>query len=214
MQHLVVDQQHGPIGQGKPLLCQLMPEGIIAATIANLESRYATAQRAELCKMATERAATVIHEDRVVARVVRACFRGLIHWIQGCAPSAWRSEASTGVVIAAALVVLLCWGVRPAWADRVASPETYRCGGEPLIATLHSGPVDDLSIPNRSGSTLPGAFVVLEWQAQAVQLPRTNNAGAPSFTDGRWWWSLEDPDHPDLRLRRGLGDVVQLSCER
>jgi hypothetical protein len=83
-----------------------------------------------------------------------------------------------------------------------------------LIASLHTGAVDDPLIPNRSGITLPGAFVVLEWQQQVLQLPRTNNAGAPSFTDGRWWWSLEDQDHPDLRQRRGLGDVVQLSCER
>ncbi|NDC34269.1 MAG: hypothetical protein EBZ51_02505 [Synechococcaceae bacterium WB9_2_112] len=118
------------------------------------------------------------------------------------------------MMLAAILVLLLGGPARPAWADRVAAPESYRCNGEPLVATLHSGDVDDLSIPNRSGNTLPGAFVVLQWQEQVLQLPRTNNAGPPSFTDGRWWWSLEDPDHPDLRLRRSLGDVMQLSCER
>jgi hypothetical protein len=113
-----------------------------------------------------------------------------------------------------AMVVLLVGMCGPAWADRIATTETYSCNGETLIASLHTGAVDDPLIPNRSGITLPGAFVVLEWQQQVLQLPRTNNAGAPSFTDGRWWWSLEDQDHPDLRQRRGLGDVVQLSCER
>ena len=52
------------------------------------------------------------------------------------------------------------------------------------------------------------------WETIALQLPRTNNAGAPSFTDGKWWWSLEDPAHPRFRLRRGGGAVEDFACER
>ena len=52
--------------------------------------------------------------------------------------------------------------------------------------------------------------MVLRWRDISLQLPRTNNAGAPSYTDGKWWWSLEDPGHPRFRLRRG--DVVEFAC--
>ncbi|MEB3322970.1 MAG: hypothetical protein VKI81_09125 [Synechococcaceae cyanobacterium] len=101
----------------------------------------------------------------------------------------------------------------PAHADRTDQPRTYRCDGESLIATLHHGAVDDPSIPNASRGTLPGAFVQLQWRDVNLQLPRTNNAGAPSFTDGKWWWSLEDGEHPRFRLRRGLGDGQDFACE-
>lgn len=112
------------------------------------------------------------------------------------------------------ILVLILSFAAPAWADSVAPAELYRCEGEPLVATLHSGAVDDLAIPNRSGATLPGAFVVLEWQGNSLQLPRTNNAGAPSFTDGRWWWSLEDPTRPAFRQRSGVGTVLNIACEQ
>ena len=106
----------------------------------------------------------------------------------------------------------------PVAASPGAVPEDFRCEGLPLTATLHAGAVDDPAIPNRSGGTLPGAFVQLQWQrggeAIALQLPRTNNAGAPSFTDGKWWWSLEDPAHPRFRLRRGGGDIEDFACAR
>ncbi|MFM7312738.1 MAG: hypothetical protein ACKO0M_06165 [Cyanobium sp.] len=100
-----------------------------------------------------------------------------------------------------------------------ALPESvaYRCGGDALSATVHGGAVDDPSIPNRSAGTLPGAVVQLHWWWQgetlALQLPRTNNAGPPSFTDGRWWWSLEDPAHPRFRLLRARGDIQDFACE-
>lgn len=116
------------------------------------------------------------------------------------------------------LVLLLVTAPAPAAASLDAVPEHFRCGGLPLTATLHAGAVDDPAIPNRSGGTLPGAFVQLQWQRDgetiALQLPRTNNAGAPSFTDGKWWWSLEDPAHPRFRLRRGGGDIEDFACER
>lgn len=123
----------------------------------------------------------------------------------------------------ACLALLLLFAVAPVQAATVpvsaSLSEAYRCDGVPLTATLHGGAVDDPTIPNRSGGTLPGAFVQLQWQREgesiALQLPRTNNAGAPSFTDGKWWWSLEDPAHPRFRLRRGGGgEIEDFACER
>jgi len=98
-----------------------------------------------------------------------------------------------------------------------AASSPYLCDGQPLIASLHPGAVDDPGIPNSSAGTVPGAFVQLQWRQGesdlSLQLPRTNNAGAPSFTDGKWWWSLEDPGHPRFRLRSGRGDIQDFACE-
>lgn len=99
----------------------------------------------------------------------------------------------------------------------MASPavaETYRCDGEPLQALAFAGAVDAPGIPNSSGGTLPGAFVQLRWRDLTLQLPRTNNAGAPSYTDGIWWWSAPDADHPDFRHRLGRGQIETIACER
>jgi hypothetical protein len=59
-----------------------------------------------------------------------------------------------------------------------------------------------------------GGNVVLQWRGLSLQLPRTNNAGAASFSDGKWWWSLEDSAHPRFLLRRPLGDIEDFVCER
>lgn len=117
--------------------------------------------------------------------------------------------------MARAFAVLLCLLLLPraAFADSQPQPIAYRCDGEPLSALLDNGAVDAFEIPNVAAGTVPGAFVVLQWRDITLQLPRTNNAGAPSFTDGKWWWSLEDPAHPSFRLRRGQGDVQRFSCE-
>jgi hypothetical protein len=89
----------------------------------------------------------------------------------------------------------------------------YRCDDEPLTAQLFSGAVDDPSLPDPSSGPVPiGGFVVLRWRDLSLQLPRTNNAGPASFTDGKWWWSLEDQDHPRFRLRQGLGQVQDFAC--
>ncbi len=116
------------------------------------------------------------------------------------------------------LVLFLMTVPAPAAATTGAVSEHYRCEGVPLAATVHAGAVDDPAIPNRSGGTLPGAFVQLQWQrageAVALQLPRPNNAGPPSFTEGKWGWSLEDPAHPRVRLRRGGGGIEDFACER
>ena len=65
-------------------------------------------------------------------------------------------------------------------------------------------------IPNIADGTVPGDVILLKWRGVSLQLPRTNNAGTPSYTDGRWWWQAEDPEHPDFRQRRG--GIVTYAC--
>ncbi len=133
--------------------------------------------------------------------------------------SAWRSHplacVLTRALLLLGLVVLLPTWVPPAWADTVPTPEAYLCAGDPLKALLVKGPMDEPAIPDPSTSPVPiGGNVVLQWRGLSLQLPRTNNAGAASFSDGKWWWSLEDPAHPRFRLRRPLGDIEDFACER
>lgn len=113
----------------------------------------------------------------------------------------------------AALLLCMLLAAAPGWADLPVA-QSFRCEGEPLTALLVRGAVDDPAIPDPSRAPVPvGGFVVLEWRDLRLQLPRTNNAGPASFTDGKWWWSLEDPTHPRFRLRRGLGDLQDFACE-
>jgi hypothetical protein len=146
-------------------------------------------------------------------------------------PRGWlallRRGAHRALLLAPLLLLLLSLGpavgVGPALALQPPGPPDilpgasrsfYRCDGDPLAADLVRGAVDDPAIPDPSTGPVPvGGFVVLHWRDLNLQLPRTNNAGAASFTDGRWWWSLEAPDHPRFRQRRSLGDVQDFSCE-
>ena len=108
-------------------------------------------------------------------------------------------------------LVLVCLP-GPASADSQPSGERFVCDGDPLVALANNGAVDATGIPNQSAGTVPGAFMVLQWRGVTLQLPRTNNAGVPSYSDGRWWWRAEDPNHPTFEhLRR---DVEQYVCER
>ncbi len=118
------------------------------------------------------------------------------------------------LLLSAAALSPLSVGPPPAWA---AGPvplqvDRYLCEGDPLEARVFAGAVDATGIPNTSARTPPGAYVVLQWRGVSLQLPRTNNAGAPSYTDGRWWWSPVDPDQPQFRQRRGA--VESYGCER
>ena len=88
----------------------------------------------------------------------------------------------------------------------------YLCDGESLLAEIHNGAVDAIDIPNSSAGTVPGAFVVLRWRGISLQLPRSNNAGEPSYTDGRWWWSSPAPDQIQFEQLRGT--VHSYSCQR
>ena len=90
------------------------------------------------------------------------------------------------------------------------------CDGDPLTAeTIHLGRdaigTTTEPIPNISEGTSPGDLILLTWRGVTLQLPRTNNAGVPSYTDGRWWWQVEDLDHPDFRQRRST--ITQYKCE-
>ena len=108
------------------------------------------------------------------------------------------------------LTLLMLLGAPAAWA--VAAPERYLCDGDPLVAMAHNGAVDAREIPNSEGGTVPGAFIVVQWRGLTLQLPRSNNAGIPSYTDGRWWWQAVDPDRPSFREKRGTTNTF--ACSR
>jgi hypothetical protein len=115
-------------------------------------------------------------------------------------------------VLARALVIVLLLGFTAVAPLGAATTSSYLCAGDPLEALADNGAVDDPGIPNQAAGTVPGAFVVLRWRGLSLQLPRTNNAGAPSYTDGQWWWSLEDPQRP--RFQRSRGSIETYACER
>jgi len=108
------------------------------------------------------------------------------------------------------LALLMLLAAPAAWAAAVS--ERYMCDGDRLEAIFHNGAVDASEIPNSEGGTVPGAFIVLQWRGLSLQLPRTNNAGIPSYTDGRWWWQAVDPDRPNFREDRG--SVKTYLCSR
>jgi hypothetical protein len=119
------------------------------------------------------------------------------------------------------LLVLLLALMLPLW-DLMAAPtglalgdpapEHFLCDSDPLVASVHNGAVDADEIPNTANGTVPGAFIVLQWRGVSLQLPRTNNAGTPSYSDGRWWWKALDPEHPEFAQRRG--DWENYACAR
>ena len=128
----------------------------------------------------------------------------------------WRGQLRrTGLgAVAWLLALLLALALpAPARADRAAEPSRFLCEGEPLTVELVRGAVDAIGIPNSTAATVPGSYVVLEWRQVRLQLPRSNDAGAPAFSDGKWLWSQEDPQHPLLRLRRPGGDAQTFRCE-
>ncbi|MFM7652232.1 MAG: hypothetical protein ACKO5M_04790, partial [Vulcanococcus sp.] len=120
--------------------------------------------------------------SRLAARV-KAVVRYLLH----------RQLAGL-IPVVVPLVLTLLLALNPSSASAAApATSSYRCDGDPLIAEVHQGAVDAPGIPNSDGGTVPGAFLVLRWRDLQLQLPRTNNAGTPSYTDGRWWWQALDP---------------------
>lgn len=144
--------------------------------------------------------AAVVHEHRRTRAPV-----SLRH------PGHRRIDAVTQLLALVMALLLPLWTLIAAPAAAQAA-EHYLCGGEALIAELHQGAVDAGGIPNSNGGTVPGAFLVLQWRGVSLQLPRTNNAGTPSYSDGRWWWQALDPDHPEFAQRRG--EWESYSCER
>ena len=120
------------------------------------------------------------------------------------------------LVLLAVLTVGALWCVptvlNPVLPAFAAVTSSYTCGGDPLVALADNGAVDAVGIPNLVAGTVPGAFVVLRWRGVVLQLPRTNITGAPSYSDGQWWWSLEDPERP--LFQRGRGAIETFFCER
>lgn len=117
------------------------------------------------------------------------------------------------MVVCCALAYL-AWPL-PARAVTTFEPQAFLCDGDPLTALLVKGPLDEPAIPDPSNAPVPiGGGVVLRWRDLTLQLPRTNNAGEASFSDGKWWWSLEDPAHPRFRLRQPLGQADDFPCEQ
>ena len=126
-----------------------------------------------------------------------------------------RSRAMVWKLLLSLVIMLASFPLSAAWAQNTPTVQSFRCDGEPLTARLERGALDEATIPDPSSSSVPiGGYVVLQWQGLSLQLPRTNNAGPASFSDGKWWWSLEDQDHPRFRLRRGLGDIQDFACDR
>jgi hypothetical protein len=113
------------------------------------------------------------------------------------------------VAIALTLLLLLAASSADASSNAV---QHFLCEGDSLEALAFKGAVDAAGIPNSNADTVPGAFIVLRWRKLSLQLPRTNNAGVPSYSDGRWWWQALDPDHPDFAQLHG--NVESYSCER
>ena len=112
------------------------------------------------------------------------------------------------VAMAPSLMLLL---TAPGADASSSAGQQFLCEGDPLEALAFKGAVDAADIPNSNANSVPGAFVVLRWRDVSLQLPRTNNAGVPSYSDGRWWWQALDPDHPEFAQLRG--DVQQYRCE-
>ena len=106
-----------------------------------------------------------------------------------------------------AALLLILWAL-PVSAD-------WLCDGDRLQLERVAGAVDVRGlaggIPNSSDGTLPGDGILLTWRGTPLQLPRTNNAGPPSYTDGRWWWREPVGEAPEFLERRG--DVIEHACE-
>ena len=105
-----------------------------------------------------------------------------------------------------AALLLILWAL-PVSAD-------WLCDGDRLQLERVAGAVDVRGlaggIPNSSDGTLPGDGILLSWRGTTLQLPRTNNAGPPSYTDGRWWWREPVGEAPEFLERRG--DVIEHAC--
>jgi hypothetical protein len=99
----------------------------------------------------------------------------------------------------------------PSAPQALPAQASYLCDGEPLRVRYEAGAVDDPAIPNNLAGTLPGAFVLLDWRDLHLQLPRTNNSGVPSYSDGRWWWRPLSADQPEFRQRRGA--LISYACQ-
>ena len=109
-----------------------------------------------------------------------------------------------------ALLTVLSLAIHPA-----AAFADWRCDGDRVTIRSIPGAVDVRGlkggIPDTASGTVPGDGILLTWRDVSLQLPRTNNAGTPSYTDGRWWWRADDPQHPEFKQRQGT--VISYRCD-
>ena len=109
------------------------------------------------------------------------------------------------------LLALFCW----LWVSPLPASAAWICDGDSLSIEITRGAVDVTGltdgIPNSLEGTVPGDGVLVRWRDLELQLPRSNNAGAPSYTDGRWWWRVVDASAPEFWERRGT--VIRHQCE-
>lgn len=115
------------------------------------------------------------------------------------------------VLLLLLLPLLLLILTPAAMAAAPSATARYRCDGDLLQLSYGAGAVDAPDIPNLLAGTAPGAFLLIDWRGLHLQLPRTNNAGAPSYSDGRWWWRAANPQQPEFRQRRGA--LISYACE-
>ncbi len=97
------------------------------------------------------------------------------------------------------LVGLLIARPSAAWSSL---PQHYSCGGDPLLARVETrfdlfGELDPLP-----ASGPPDSLVVLQWRNLTLQLPRSQDPGPASYTNGTWTWDGTDSRHPRLSLLR------------
>ncbi len=120
----------------------------------------------------------------------------------------WQNLWAKGLIHSLLVLTLMVCAALPASAAWVCDGD--RLTAEPIQMGRDAFGAMEQQIPNIAEGTVPGDLILLRWRGVTLQLPRTNNAGVPSYTDGRWWWQVEDPEHPDFRQRKG--GIVSYAC--
>jgi hypothetical protein len=123
-------------------------------------------------------------------------------------PVRWQNLWAKGLIHSLLVLTLMVCAAQPASAAWVCDGD--RLTAEPIQMGRDAFGAMEQQIPNIAEGTVPGDLILLRWRGVTLQLPRTNNAGVPSYTDGRWWWQVEDPEHPDFRQRKG--GIVSYAC--
>ena len=114
-----------------------------------------------------------------------------------------------------AILNILLTFILNVYPPQIFAPESslFTCDGELLETTIYNNQNGIFTIVAPLQEIDAGGFVVLHWKELSLMLPRTFNTGETSFTDGKWWWSYEDPEHPQLRLRKRRGDIKDFKCD-
>ncbi|KGG28103.1 MULTISPECIES: hypothetical protein [unclassified Prochlorococcus] len=90
---------------------------------------------------------------------------------------------------------------------------SFTCDGNLVETTIYNNENGAYSIVKAYEELDAGAFVVINLENSKLMLPRTFNVGETSFTDGKWWWSYEDHQHPTFQRLTALGEIQEFNCE-